>query len=196
MSQKLLEFLDGMYWSTARFLCKRLNVSSTSTISTFRNKDSVLNSLQDQLLNVLTIVWRHVAMVAKFLDHNNLTWQRRPFALSNDGRKVWTTVFFFSWALNHAQESHKQWRIKGDQSSRPWDKGRPGLQKNIFRPFGPLFGLKIRGTRAPRAPFLDPPLIHVNFSFFPTIFAIPPAGCWDPEILLQPWQRDVTTSFY
>ena len=37
----------------------------------------------------------------------------------------------------------------------------PGLQKVFFRPFGPQFGLKIRGGggRAPRAPPLDPPLV-------------------------------------
>ena len=36
----------------------------------------------------------------------------------------------------------------------------PGLQKVFFRPFGPQFGLKIRGgARAPRAPPLDPPLV-------------------------------------
>ena len=45
-------------------------------------------------------VWRQVTIVAKFLDQNNLSWQRRPFGLSNDGRKVWDTVLF----LNHAQE--------------------------------------------------------------------------------------------
>ena len=31
-------------------------------------------------------------MAAKFLDLNNLSWQRRPFALSNEGRNVWDTV--------------------------------------------------------------------------------------------------------
>ena len=35
-------------------------------------------------------------MVAKFLDLDNLSWQRQPFALSNDGRKVWATVLFLS----------------------------------------------------------------------------------------------------
>ena len=35
-------------------------------------------------------------MVEKFLDLNNLSWPRRPFALSNDGRKVWATVSFRS----------------------------------------------------------------------------------------------------
>ena len=33
-------------------------------------------------------------MEAKFLDLNNLSLQRRPFALSNDGRNVWATVLF------------------------------------------------------------------------------------------------------
>ena len=37
-------------------------------------------------------VWRHVIMVAKFLDLDNLSWQRWPFALSNDKRNVWATV--------------------------------------------------------------------------------------------------------
>ena len=35
---------------------------------------------------------------------------------------------------------------------------RRGLKKKFFRPFGPQFGLKIRGGRAPRAPTLDVPL--------------------------------------
>ena len=42
--------------------------------------------------------------------------------------------------------------------SRPWDKGGEG-KKTFFRPFGPHFGIKIRGGRALRAPPLDPPLI-------------------------------------
>ena len=33
-------------------------------------------------------------MEAKFLDLSNLSLQRRPFALSSDGRNVWTTVLF------------------------------------------------------------------------------------------------------
>ena len=37
----------------------------------------------------------------------------------------------------------------GGQSSRPWDKGGGGLQKDFFRPFGPQFGLKIRGAGPP-----------------------------------------------
>ena len=37
--------------------------------------------------------------------------------------------------------------------------GEGGLPKNLFWPFGPQFGLKIReGGRAPQPPPLDPPL--------------------------------------
>ena len=36
-------------------------------------------------------------------------------------------------------------KVGGERSSRPLDKGGPGLQKTFFRPFGPQFGLKIRG---------------------------------------------------
>ena len=39
-------------------------------------------------------------MVARFLDLNNLSWQTWPFALSNDGRKVWATIVFLS-AIMH-----------------------------------------------------------------------------------------------
>ena len=46
----------------------------------------------------------------------------------------------------------------GGGSSRPWDKGRGGLKKHFFRPFGPHFDLKIRGARDPRDPPLNPPL--------------------------------------
>ena len=38
---------------------------------------------------------------------------------------------------------------------RPSDKGGAGVSKKLFRPIGPL---RIKGTRAPRAPSLDPPL--------------------------------------
>ena len=33
----------------------------------------------------------------------------------------------------------------GERSSRPWDKGGGVVAKNFFPPFGPKFGLKIRG---------------------------------------------------
>ena len=41
-------------------------------------------------------MWRHVTVVAKFLNLNNLSWQRQPFTLSNDGRKEWASVYFLS----------------------------------------------------------------------------------------------------
>ena len=50
-------------------------------------------------------VWRHVTMVAKFLDLNNLSWQRRPFVLSNDGKKSWATVLFLS-AIKYRKVIH------------------------------------------------------------------------------------------
>ena len=37
-----------------------------------------------------------VTMVAKFLELNNLSWQRQPFALSNDGKNSRATVWFLS----------------------------------------------------------------------------------------------------
>ena len=48
-------------------------------------------------------------------------------------------------------------------------KGVGGLQKNVFRPFGPRFGRKITGGRAPRAPRappLDPPLHGIMIVLF------------------------------
>ena len=36
--------------------------------------------------------------------------------------------------------------------------GGGGLKKTFLGPFGPRFGLNIRGGRAPRAPPLDPPM--------------------------------------
>ena len=50
-------------------------------------------------------VWRHVTMVARFLDLNHRSWQRRPFSLSNDGRKEWTTVFILS-AIKYRKVIH------------------------------------------------------------------------------------------
>ena len=54
--------------------------------------------------------WRHLPpphplMVAQFLDLKNLSWQRRPFALSNDGRNVWANVLFPS-ATMHTKVTH------------------------------------------------------------------------------------------
>ena len=46
-------------------------------------------------------------MVVKFLDLNNPSWQRRPFAFSNErsGRKVWATVLFLR-AIMHKKVIH------------------------------------------------------------------------------------------
>ena len=48
---------------------------------------------------------RPVIMVAQFLDLKNLSWQRRPFALSNDGRNVWANVLFPSGTM-HTKVTH------------------------------------------------------------------------------------------
>ena len=49
--------------------------------------------------------WRHVTMVAKFRDLNNLSWQKWPFVLSNDKRKVWPTVLFLT-VIMHRKVIH------------------------------------------------------------------------------------------
>ena len=46
---------------------------------------------------------------------------------------------------------------------RPETRGGSGLQKTVFRPFGPHFGRKIRGARASRAPPLDLQLQRPQF---------------------------------
>ena len=51
-------------------------------------------------------VWGRVTMVAKFLDLNNLSWQRRPFALSIDGRKVWATILILSAIMHRSHACH------------------------------------------------------------------------------------------
>ena len=68
----------------------------------------------------------------------------------------------------------------GGRSSRPCDKGDAGSQKKktIFRPFGPQFGLNIRG-RAPRIPPLYPPLRVVALGCVST--KIEPVSCHKAE---------------
>ena len=39
--------------------------------------------------------------------------------------------------------------VKYSSGSRPWDEARAVLKKYIFRPFGPQFGLEIRGSGPP-----------------------------------------------
>ena len=70
----------------------------------------------------------------------------------------------------------------GGWSSRKWDEGggRRSL-KNFFRPFGPQFGLKIRGAPGPRAPPLDLPLIPTNRTLNLAIRCFSSAANPDPE---------------
>ena len=56
-------------------------------------------------------VTRHVTMVAKLLNLNNLSWQRRPFAMSNDGRKSWATVLFLLSAIMKRKVVHVNYFI-------------------------------------------------------------------------------------
>ena len=51
------------------------------------------------------------------------------------------------------------------RSYRPWDKV-GAVSKNFFRPFGPQFGLKIRGRAGPGAPPLDPPLYLLALALY------------------------------
>ena len=50
----------------------------------------------------------------------------------------------------------------------PWNKWGGGRSRqNFFRPFGPQFGLKIKGKAwPPRSPTLDPPLLKARFIYF------------------------------
>ena len=51
------------------------------------------------------------------------------------------------------QRTVTTYRIETSAGSRPWDKERgAGLQKKLFRPLGPQFGLKIRGGPGPPGP--------------------------------------------
>ena len=102
-------------------------------------------------------------------------------------------VVYGRWSLT---KGGRTWRFDCINSggSRPSDKGgggghsdpeiRRGRRQNVFPPFGPQFGLKIRGGWAPRAPSLDPPLIPVSFpGFSPTL----------PE---RTWERGCTDSWF
>ena len=107
-------------------------------------------------------------MVAKFLDLNNISRQRRPFPLSNDGRKVWATLLNLS-------------AIKRESAKRTGP-----IYANLF--LWKLFEIFLGAL-------MHRKVIHVNFfPFFCDIGKVKVS--WDPKILL-PWQRDVmTSSFY
>ena len=79
------------------------------------------------------------------------------FRLHMHGEKLFRGIGSFSSA------GSRPWDMEGGgRSYRPCDKrrGGGGVSKLFFRPFGPYFGLKIRGGGAgpPRAPSLDPPM--------------------------------------
>ena len=52
-----------------------------------------------------------------------------------------------------------QTKIRTEGHPDPEIKG-GSLPKKYFRPFGPQFGLKIRGAQVPRVPPLDPPVLY------------------------------------
>ena len=83
-----MQYLRMQHWTN----CKRWNGANTicQERSRCRNRCGGLSFLWRGE------VWRHIAMVEKFLDLNNRSWQRRSFLLLNDGRKVWTAVLFLS----------------------------------------------------------------------------------------------------
>lgn len=83
-----MQYLRMQHWTN----CKRWNGANTicQERSRCRNRCGCLSFLWRGE------VWRHIAMVEKFLDLNNRSWQRRSFLLLNDGRKVWTAVLFLS----------------------------------------------------------------------------------------------------
>ena len=54
----------------------------------------------------------------------------------------------------------------------PEIRGRPGLKKKFFRPFGPQFGPKKRWRAAPRAPPLDPLLLSPTNTELETLLSL------------------------
>ena len=66
------------------------------------------------------------------------------------------------------QSGSKPLDKKWGRSSKPWDKGGGGRsQKNLFRPFGPQFGLKISGGGSP-----GPSPRSVSEQYFPVVLFI------------------------
>ena len=67
----------------------------------------------------------------------------------------------FDWWLHAVPDPDLEIR-GGGGSSRPLDKGRGGLPKTFFRPFGPQFGLKKEGEPGPRAPESATDMFHTT----------------------------------
>ena len=93
-----------------RMQCGRWLLENWFQLSTLKDRTvTCLNSgstfYASALQKKMSEVWRHVTMVARFLDLNNLSWQRWSFALSNDKRKVWATVLFLS-VIMHRKVIH------------------------------------------------------------------------------------------
>ena len=95
-----------------------------------------------------------LSLKSKFCTLSNSAWMRMLWYERGNGHKQWTR-FALSWWSNNP------WRVSGGsrpsdkgetQSSIPWDKGRARYEIFFFRPFGPQFGLKIRGSPPPPPP--------------------------------------------
>ena len=70
------------------------------------------------------------------------------------GRGSFSSAGSRPWDMEEGWGGHTDPVISGGGGG----SGGGGVSKLFFRPFGPYFGLKIRGGRAPRAPPLDPPM--------------------------------------
>ena len=75
--------------------CPKMSQPSRTCAFGARFQSRLLFIISLLLKNFLTAL--HVTMVAKFLDLNNLSRQRRPFTSSND---VWATVLFLSTVMH------------------------------------------------------------------------------------------------
>ena len=93
------------------------------------------------------------------------------------------SIFFsLSFPLSPVADPDLRYGCGGGGHPHPETRGAPGLKKIFFRPFGPQFGLKLRGeARASLAPPLDPPLLLVppaissfQSSSLPPSFLFPP----------------------